>query len=72
MISKESLEFLDKLEKLYELLNLYYKNDDEKAYLWLKTKNPLLGDMSPLETIYKGNVDKLIEFVKNCLEGNLP
>jgi len=43
-----------------------------KAALWFNTPNPLLGGVSPVDTISLGKVDKLLKFIRNCLAENEP
>ncbi len=47
-------------------------NDIEKIDLWLRTKNPNLGDIAPLYMIAIGRAKKLLAFIESCKEGNLP
>jgi uncharacterized protein (DUF2384 family) len=43
-------------------VDAYFKNE-VKAEIWLQTKNPLLGDVSPVHMIKVGRFDKLIQFI---------
>lgn len=47
-------------------------NDDEKSALWMETKNPLLGNVSPIDMMVMGRHQKLMDFINNSLEGNRP
>lgn len=53
------------------VLNVHcFFNDIDKTYAWLKTKNPLLGDLSPLDLIKLGKGRKILKFVINCIDEN--
>jgi hypothetical protein len=58
----------DYLKKMKE----YFNGDIQKTYLWFNTKNPSLGQISPLEMIQKGRAKKLMEFIDSRLEGYFP
>ena len=53
------------------LVNTFFR-DDKKTTQWLNTSNPLLGGQEPIEMIFKGRTEKLVDFINNQLEGNLP
>ena len=38
--------------------------------LWMRSENPLLGGLRPVEMIRLGRGDRLIKFIKNSLEEN--
>jgi uncharacterized protein (DUF2384 family) len=44
--------------------------DEQKTVLWLKTPNPLLGDMTPRDMIRIGRFKKLRRFIQNALSEN--
>lgn len=41
-----------------------------KAYNWLRTPNPLLGDITPREACLRGEIAKVEELVKSLQRGN--
>lgn len=47
-------------------------NDTEKVYAWLTVKNPGLGGISPLMLINTGRAHKVLQFIVDAQEGNLP
>lgn len=51
------------------LLDNFFKNPG-KTDLWLRTKNPLLGDLKPLDMIKAGKEKRLLNFIKNSLREN--
>src|SRR5271156_923219 len=44
--------------------------DEHKTLLWFKTRNPLLGDMTPRDMIRVGRFRKLHRFIQNALSAN--
>ena len=47
----------------------FFKNES-KSIDWMYTKNPLLGDVSPIDMIKVGRFDKLMKFIYTQLEEN--
>ena len=43
-------------------VNMFF-NDEKKADLWMWTKNPLLGNVTPVHMLQLGRFDKLIQFI---------
>ena len=62
---------LMELANLCELVAQHFGGDVVKTALWLKTANPLLGNVSPREMIRLGRYDKLRRFVMDALEQNV-
>jgi len=52
------------------LVAQFFAGDVAKTALWFKTKNPLLGNISPLDMIRNGRSEKLRRFVTSALEEN--
>src|SRR5579862_4252628 len=71
-IPKEVLERLMEIANVCELVAQYFGGDVVKTGLWLKTANPLLGNVSPRDMIRFGRYDKLRRFVMEALDENLP
>jgi hypothetical protein len=44
--------------------------DRDKAELWFKTENPMLGNVSPAYMIQTGRFDKLMKFINEALYNN--
>lgn len=59
------------LQRVSKLVNTYFK-DEQKTTQWLNTTNPLLGNQEPTQMIFAGRTEKLINFIENQLEGNIP
>jgi len=66
----------DVLERLMEIANVcglvaeFFQGDVAKTSLWFRTKNPLLGNISPRDMIRYGRYEKLRRFVMDALEEN--
>jgi hypothetical protein len=45
-------------------------NNESKATDWMYTRNPLLGDVVPVDMIKIGRFDKLMKFIYTQLEEN--
>jgi hypothetical protein len=55
----------------WELINGFF-DDPEKSRKWFLAKNPLLGDLQPIEMIWLGRGAKLLKFIKSRLDGYMP
>lgn len=44
--------------------------DEKTAALWMRTENPMLGGVSPLDMIESGRGDKLLEWMREALAEN--
>lgn len=51
------------------LLNSHFR-DRKKVELWLNTKNPNLGEVTPNYMISIGREEKLLQFVSSCFKEN--
>jgi hypothetical protein len=54
----------------YELVRVYFKGDDAKTAWWFRAKNPSLGEIAPLDLIYAGRAQKLLQFVQHAREAD--
>lgn len=75
MIHDQTLQhdkFLSEIDIIFKLITQYFDGDTQKAALWFKTKNPLLGGISPKHMIRYGRFKKLKEIIQNQIEGNIP
>lgn len=50
----------------------FFEGNAEKADLWLTSKNPNLGNISPVAMVELGRFDKLVKWVKHQLSDNKP
>lgn len=57
------------LANVSSLVNSVFQNEVKTAQ-WMNTGNPLLGGQEPVEMIFKGKTEKLVEFIKTSLEQN--
>jgi hypothetical protein len=66
----------DVLDRFLEIANVcglvaqFFNGDIVKTSLWFRTKNPLLGNLSPRDMIRYGRYEKLRRFVMEALEEN--
>ena len=67
---------MDELEKTKEVLFKLHSQvkeamdwDDDTSWLWFGLKNPLLGDISPVELILLGRASTVESFIKEASEG---
>ena len=49
-----------------------FDGDADKTALWFRTKNPLLGDMSPRDMIRLGRYDRLRRFIAGAMANRAP
>jgi len=65
-------ELEERLNEWALALNLVaqFFGDEQKTVLWLKTPNPLLGDMTPRDMIRIGRFKKLRRSIQNALSEN--
>lgn len=59
-------------EEIYDLVLDFFDGSIVKTEAWFSTKNPLLGNVSPVYMLIVGREDKLKKFVTTQLELNLP
>lgn len=60
----------ERLEEIANIANMAasaFNGDPEKTALWFRTKNPMLGDVSPRDMVRLGRYDRLRKFVVNAL-----
>lgn len=55
-----------------KLVDTFFKNDSNKTAAWMKAKNPLLGESSPIMLILRGRGHKVLAFIKSQLDENKP
>jgi hypothetical protein len=66
----------DVLDRFIEISNVcglvaqVFQGDAVKTALWFKTRNPVLGNISPRDMIRYGRYEKLRRFVMEALEEN--
>jgi len=57
------------IENIKSELLSYFKGDEEKVKLWLKTPNMNFGDCSPMTLIHLNRGHKVMSFIKAAKEG---
>ena len=69
-IPKEVADRLAEIANICELVAQHFAGNAQKTALWFRTKNPLLGDISPRDMIRFGRYERLRRFVNEALEEN--
>lgn len=69
-IPREVLERLEEIANICALVAQYFGGDVGKTALWFRTRNPMLGDISPRDMIRFGRYAKLRQFVMDALVEN--
>src|SRR5689334_8484861 len=69
-IPKEVYERFLEIANICSLVAQFFDGDANKTALWFKTKNPLLGDISPRDMIRFGRYSKLQRFIQEAMEHN--
>jgi len=62
---------VERLEEIANIINMVagvFNGDAAKTSLWFKTKNPMLGDVSPRDMVRLGRYDRLRRYVVGALQ----
>ncbi|MGE0030713.1 MAG: hypothetical protein AB7T20_06310 [Steroidobacteraceae bacterium] len=62
-IPRDLRERLEEIANICNLVAQYFEGDAGKTALWFRTKNPILGEISPRDMIRFGRYDKLRRFI---------
>jgi hypothetical protein len=62
-IPRDMRERLEEIAVICNLVAQFFLGDAQKTALWFRTKNPMLGDISPRDMIRFGRYDKLRRFI---------
>lgn len=62
-IPRDMRERLEEIANICNLVAQFYAGNAQKTALWFRTKNPMLGDISPRDMIRFGRYDKLRRFI---------
>lgn len=60
-------ERLEEIGNTMNMVALVFDGDAEKAVTWFKTRNPMLGDVSPRDMIRLGRYERLRKFIVNAM-----
>ena len=63
---EEVRRLLEQIGKTIQLVAGAFGGDAERTIAWFKARNPMLGDVSPLEMIRLGRHERLRKFVSHC------
>ncbi len=59
------------LARIYELVFPFF-NDDNMTRIWLRTPNPMLGDICPRDMVRMGGYGRLLRFATHAIEEGRP
>lgn len=65
----------ERLEEIANVANMVadiFDGDEKKTALWFRSKNPMLGDISPRDMVRMGRYDRLRRFVVNAIADRCP
>lgn len=57
--------------QVFNLVNEFFKGDEQKTMCWLIMPNTLLGGVAPFDMLVCGRGEKLLKFVKQQLDMNV-
>lgn len=66
---------VERLEEIANIANMVagiFDGDLAKASLWFRTKNPMLGDVSPRDMVRLGRYDRLRKFIITAIVDRTP
>jgi hypothetical protein len=69
-IPKEVEERFQEIANICSLVAEFFGGDPTKTALWFKTRNPMLGDISPRDMIRFGRYSRLQRFVQDAMAQN--
>ena len=61
-------KLLSDFKRIYKKIHDHMGWEHQKTELWFRTKNPFLGNATPLELMQIGRAHKLEQFVNACIE----
>lgn len=64
-------EYMDTIEKCRSLVLEYFEGDEDKTDLWFETRNYGLGNITPNFMMVFGREEKLLQFIKFRLSGEI-
>lgn len=65
----------ERLEEIANIANMVagiFDGDEQKTALWFRSKNPMLGDISPRDMVRMGRYDRLRRFVVSAIADRSP
>ena len=65
------LERLQEIANVCDLVAHHFGGDVRKTTLWFKTRNPLLGNISPRDMIRLGRYERLQRFIQDAIAETL-
>lgn len=62
---------ISEIANICELVAEHFEGDSERTALWFKSKNPILGGISPRDMIRFGRYQKLLQVIMDFKHGNI-
>lgn len=69
-IPREVLRHLEQVAIVCGLVAEFFQGDVVKTGLWFRTRNPVLGELSPRDMIRYGRMEKLMQVVQEARSAN--
>lgn len=69
-VPREVLRHLEQIAVICGLVAEFFEGDALKTSLWFRTRNPMLGALSPRDMIRYGRMDKLLQVVQEARAAN--
>lgn len=66
------VERLEEIANIANMVATIFDGDVDKTALWFRTKNPLLGDVTPRDMVRLGRYDRLRKFIVSAIAERLP
>lgn len=63
---------LEQVAHICAIVAGHFEGDIDKTALWFRTPNPMIGDISPRDMIRFGRYKRLLKFVMEARDANLP
>jgi hypothetical protein len=66
-IPEQVRERLEEIANVMNMVGAEFNGDIDKTVTWFKTRNPMLGDVSPRDMIRLGRYERLRKFIINAM-----
>lgn len=67
-VPKQVVERLEEIGAVANMVAEFFNGDAHKTALWFRTKNPMLGDVSPRDMVRLGRYDRLRRFIISAMQ----
>lgn len=70
LAQSEEMNFMLSYCQIVYMILPFFGEDEGRARMWMLADNPLLGENTPIDMIKNGRYEKLLNFVRSCLNEN--